>query len=111
MFWLNLRNGTGGRFFHNRNDVDEAMREAGAAPALSYLLDSPQNLKIDGRYHTLKSRLRTRRSSASRQGTLLRAEVAHRPCRSHETRDQEALFSQEEIRDLPVDLQTHFQER
>src|SRR6266851_497335 len=47
-----LADGTGGKFFHNRNDVDEAMREAGAAPALSYLLGfSPQNLKIDGRYH------------------------------------------------------------
>src|SRR6266478_3971544 len=50
-----LADGTGGKFFHNRNDVDEAMREAGAAPALSYLLGfSPQNLKIDGRFHTLK---------------------------------------------------------
>src|SRR6266849_9673986 len=33
-----LADGTGGKFFHNRNDVDEAMREAGAAPAYSYLL-------------------------------------------------------------------------
>src|SRR5260370_17823305 len=42
-------------FFHNRNDVDEAMREAGAAPLFSYLLGfSPQNLKIGGRFHTLK---------------------------------------------------------
>src|SRR5258707_7707433 len=50
-----LADGTGGTFFHNRNDVDEAMREAGAAPSVSYLLGfSPQNLKIDGRYHTLK---------------------------------------------------------
>src|SRR6266849_458808 len=50
-----LADGTGGKFFHNRNDVDEAMREAGAAPAYSYLLGfSPQNLKIDGRFHTLK---------------------------------------------------------
>src|SRR6266576_3919046 len=43
-----LADGTGGKFFHNRNDVDEAMREASAAPALSYLLGfAPQNLKID----------------------------------------------------------------
>ncbi len=50
-----LADGTGGKFFHNRNDVDEAMREAGAAPAYSYLLGfSPQNLKIDGRFHLLK---------------------------------------------------------
>src|SRR5204863_1547778 len=31
-----LADGTGGNFYHNRNDVDEAMREAGAAPAISY---------------------------------------------------------------------------
>src|SRR5712692_4725384 len=47
-----LADGTGSKFFHIRNDVDEAMREAGAAPAYTYLLGfSPQNLKIDGRFH------------------------------------------------------------
>src|SRR5260370_14923678 len=46
---------TGGKVFHNPNDVDEAMRESGAPPSLSALLGfSPQNLKIDGRFHTLK---------------------------------------------------------
>src|SRR6267378_6734105 len=55
-----LADGTGGKFFHNRNDVDEAMREAGAAPAFSYLLGfSPQNLKIDGRFHTLRVALKS----------------------------------------------------
>src|SRR6202021_2863783 len=50
-----LADGTGGTFFHNRNDVDEGLREAGAAPAMSYLLGfSPQNMKINGAYHTLK---------------------------------------------------------
>src|SRR5260370_27043188 len=53
-----LADGTGGKFFHNRNDLAEAMREAGGAPAFSYLLGfSPQNLKIDGRFHTLKRAL------------------------------------------------------
>src|SRR5260370_2082212 len=33
-----LADGTGGKFFHNRNDIVEAMREAAAAPAYSYLL-------------------------------------------------------------------------
>src|SRR5260370_4171338 len=50
-----LADGTGGKFFHNRNDVDEAMREAGAPPAFAYLLGfSPQHLKLVGRFHTLK---------------------------------------------------------
>ena len=42
-----LADGTGGTFFHNRNDIDERLRQAVAAPALSYLLGfSPQNLKM-----------------------------------------------------------------
>src|SRR5216684_2555650 len=50
-----LADGTGGTFFHNRNDIDEGLREATAAPAMSYLLGfSPQNLKLNGSYHTLK---------------------------------------------------------
>src|SRR5712691_6199539 len=44
-----LADGTGGTFFHNRNDVDEGMRQAAAAPLFPSLLGfSPQNLKIDG---------------------------------------------------------------
>ncbi len=27
-----LADGTGGTFFHNRNDVDQGLRQAGAAP-------------------------------------------------------------------------------
>src|SRR5947207_14342125 len=39
-----LADGTGGNFYHNRNDVDEAMREAGAPPGVSYFLGfSPPN--------------------------------------------------------------------
>ncbi len=50
-----LAYGTGGTFFHNRNDLDEGLRQAVAAPPLSYLLGfSPQNLKVDGRFHGLK---------------------------------------------------------
>src|SRR6266566_1889203 len=105
-----LADGTGGRFFHNRNDVDEAMREAGAAPALSYLLGfSPQNLKIDGRYHTLKVTLTSKEKFGvqARHGYYAPKTVAD-PAEATKQEMQEALFSQEEIRDLPVDLQTQF---
>src|SRR6266481_1160377 len=105
-----LADGTGGRFFHNRNDVDEAMREAGAAPAYSYLLGfSPQNLKIDGRFHTLKVAL-TRKEKfgiQARHGYFAPKTLTD-PAESAKLELQEALFSQEEIRDLPVELQTQF---
>jgi hypothetical protein len=105
-----LADGTGGRFFHNRNDVDEAMREAGAAPALSYLLGfSPQNLKIDGRYHTLKVTLTNKEKFGvqARHGYYAPRSLTD-PAEATKQEIQEALFSQEEIRDLPVDLQTQF---
>jgi VWFA-related protein len=105
-----LADGTGGKFFHNRNDVDEAMSEAGAAPAYSYLLGfSPQNLKIDGRFHTLKVALTNKEKFEiqARHGYFAPRTVAD-PAEATKLEIQEALFSQEEIRDLPVELQTQF---
>jgi len=105
-----LADGTGGKFFHNRNDVDEAMREAGAAPAYSYLLGfSPQNLKIDGRFHTLKVALTSKEKLGiqARHGYFAPKTLTD-PAESAKLELQEALFSQEEIRDLPVELQTQF---
>jgi len=105
-----LADGTGGKFFHNRNDVDEAMREAGAAPAFSYLLGfSPQNLKIDGRFHTLKVALASKEKFEiqARHGYFAPKTLSD-PVESAKLELQEALFSQEEIRDLPVELQTQF---
>jgi len=102
--------GTGGTFFHNRNDLDVALREAVAAPAASYLLGfSPQNLKLNGSFHTLKVSL------AGKQKFNVQARRGYYAPRTLKTPEetakqeiQEAVFSQEEIRDLPVDLQTQF---
>ena len=105
-----LADGTGGKFYHNRNDVDEAMREAGAAPAYSYLLGfSPQNLKIDGRFHSLKVALTSKENFEiqARHGYFAPKTLMD-PAESAKLEIQEALFSQEEIRDLPVELQTQF---
>ena len=105
-----LADGTGGKFFHNRNDVDEAMREAGAAPAFSYLLGfSPQNLKIDGRFHTLKVALTSKEKFdiQARHGYFAPKTLTD-PAEATKLEMQEALFSHEEIRDLPVELQTQF---
>lgn len=102
--------GTGGTFYHNRNDVDEAMREAGAAPDVSYLLGfAPQNLKIDGRYHALKVTLASKQrfSVQARRGYYAPRSIAD-PAEAAKQEIQEALFSQEEIRDLSVDFQTQF---
>jgi VWFA-related protein len=108
-----LADGTGGTFFHNRNDIDEGMREAVAAPALSYVLGfSPQNLKIDGKYHTLKVALtgKTKFNIQARHGYFAPRTIPD-PAEAAKEEIQEALFSQDEIRDLPVELQTQFFKR
>jgi VWFA-related protein len=105
-----LADGTGGTFFHNRNDVDEGMREAGSAPEFSYLLGfSPQNLKIDGKYHTLKVTFTKKQKYAlqARHGYFAPKTIAD-PAEAAKQEIQEAIFSQEEIHDLPMDLQTQF---
>jgi VWFA-related protein len=102
--------GTGGTFFHNRNDLDEGMREAGAAPALTYLLGfSPQNLKLDGSLHLLKVTFvhKTNYKIQARHGYYAPRHVVD-PVEQAKQEIQEALFSQDEMSDLPVDLHTQF---
>jgi len=89
---------------------DEAMRQAGAAPALSLFAGfSPQNLKIDGRYHTLKVSLTSKEklNIQARHGYFAPRSIGD-PAEATKEEIREALFSQEEIRDLPVELQTQF---
>jgi VWFA-related protein len=105
-----LADGTGGTFFHNRNDVDEGLREAGAAPAMTYLLGfSPQNMKLDGSLHTLKVAFshKTNYKIQARHGYFAPRHVVD-PAEEAKQEIQEALFSQDEVRDLPVDLHTQF---
>jgi len=102
--------GTGGTYYHNRNDLDVALRESIAAPSTSYVLGfSPQNLKLNGSFHTLKVAL------TGKQKFIVQARRGYYSPHTRKTPDetakeeiQEAVFSQEEVRDLPVELQTQF---
>jgi len=106
-----LAYGTGGTYFHNRNDVDEGLRQAGAAPAISYVLGfSPQNMKVDGHFHGLKVSLTNKQQKYSlqtRNGYYAPKSIAN-PVEAAKLEIQEAIFSQEELHDVPVDLQTQF---
>jgi len=102
--------GTGGTYYHNRNDLDVALREAIAAPAISYVLGfSPQNLKLNGSFHTLKVTLSGKQkfNVQARRGYYAPRNLKN-PEEVAKEEIQEAVFSQEEIRDLPVELQTQF---
>jgi len=51
---------TGGVFFHNSNDFAEGFREAAAVPEVYYVLAfSPQNISLNGKFHSLKVTLTT----------------------------------------------------
>ena len=106
-----LADGTGGTFFHNDNGLKEGLNQLAARPEVIYVLGfSPQNLKYDGSFHALKVKigplygglsLQVRKSYWVPNHAANPAEVA-----SDEIR--EAVFSSDEIRDIPLDVQTKF---
>jgi VWFA-related protein len=105
-----LADGTGGSFFHNSNDFNEGFRTIASAPEYYYVLAfSPQNLKLNGRFHKLKVTLSTEEkfSIQARRGYFAPNHAADREQEAKQE-IEEALFSQEEMRDLPVDLHTQF---
>jgi VWFA-related protein len=105
-----LAYGTGGTFFHNRNDLDEGMRQAVAAPSLSYVLGfSPLTIKYDGRFHSLKVSLTNKQKYAiqARNGYYAPKKIPD-PVEAAKQEIREAIFSQDELHDVPVDLQTQF---
>jgi hypothetical protein len=102
--------GTGGTFFHNRNDIDQGLLQAAQEPEVSYVLGfTPQNLKLDGKYHHLKVTLINKQkwNLQARHGYF-----APRGDQDPETVAREelrqAVYSQEEMQDLPLDCQTQF---
>ncbi len=105
-----LAYGTGGTSFENNNSMDDGFRITAAAPETYYLLGfSPQNLKLDGTFHALKVTLKApgHLDVQARKGYY----APKRLTDAAETAKQEieeALFSREELRELPVDLHTQY---
>jgi VWFA-related protein len=101
---------TGGTYFHDRNDLDLGLKLAASAPEVSYVLGfSPQNQKMDGRYHELKVKLveKNKYTILARKGYFAPKKIEN-PQEQAKQEIQEAVFSQEEIHDLPLDLQTQY---
>jgi VWFA-related protein len=102
--------GTGGTFFHNSNDLASGLDRAGGTPEVSYILGfSPQNQKMDGKYHTIKVVITEKRKYEvqARRGYYAPRKVDD-PKEEAKVEMQEAVFSQDEIQDLPLDLQTQY---
>jgi hypothetical protein len=105
-----LADGTGGLFIHNRNDIDQGLLQAAAEPEVSYLLGfSPQNLKLNGEYHNLKVTLVNKQKWAlqARHGYFAPHGESN-PEAAAKEEIQQAVFSQEELRDLLVECQAQF---
>ena len=102
--------GTGGLFFQNSNNYDEGFKQLAAAPEYVYLLGfTPQNLKLDGSFHALRVVVKPSKdlNVQARKGYY----APRRLDSEEETAKQEieaALFSREEMSELPIDLHTQF---
>ena len=105
-----VANGTGGQAFANSNDLTAGFRRLVAEPETSYSIGFvPQNLKYDGRFHSLKVEL------ASKEKYAIQARSGfYAPKREQTPGDavkqeiEEAVLSQEEQHGLPIQLHTQY---
>lgn len=105
-----LTDGTGGRLFRNNNDLEGGFRLLMGAPEASYLLGfTPSELKPDGKFHLLKVTIPgdTKYAIQARRGYFAAAR-SENPAELDKQEIEEAIFSREEVRDLPVELHTQF---
>jgi VWFA-related protein len=102
--------GTGGTFVQNTNDLAAGFKEVAASPEYYYVLGfSPQNLKLDGSYHTVKVSLK------NSSGLTVKARRGYYAPRHLTDADEnakeeisQALFSRDEMNDIPIDIHTQF---
>jgi VWFA-related protein len=107
---MGLADSTGGVFFHNNNDFDEGFRRVAETPEYSYVLAfAPQNLKLDGSFHSLKVTLKNpqKLSLQARRGYYAPKNFAS-PQEQAKQEIEDEMFSQEELHNLPVNLHTQY---
>jgi VWFA-related protein len=110
-FLVELADATGGRAFINNNDFDAGMRALAATPDVYYLLTyTPHNLQANGHYHHLNVTLNVKGNltAEARRGFYAppRNETVAQAARRA---IEDAVFSQDEQHDLPVDVQTRIE--
>lgn len=105
-----LANGTGGIFFQNNNDMDEGLRRVGELPETWYVLGfTPQNLKMDGKFHSLKISLKEGRKYTLQARTGYYAPSHAMDAAEEAKRElEDEVLSSEELHELPVELHTQF---
>ncbi len=107
-----LADATGGKFFHNRNDLGEGLKQIAAQPEFIYILGfTPQSLKLDGSFHALKVTLTKPKPAGyelqARRGYFVQKHATD-PAEQAKQEIEEAFFSRDELRDIPLDLHTQY---
>ena len=101
---------TGGTFFHNSNDYAAGFKQVGMQPEFIYVLGfSPRSLKFDGSYHRLSVSLKNVKGVQleTRKGYYERHHMENAAEQATEE-IKEAFFSRDEMREIPVQLNTQF---
>ena len=105
-----LAEGTGGTATVQNNDLTGGFRKITTTPEYVYILGfSPQNLKYDGSFHALKVKLHgpAHLSLMARRGYFAPQHLAD-PVEEEKREIEEAMFSREVLRDLPVELHSQY---
>jgi VWFA-related protein len=105
-----LADGTGGKFFHDNNDLLGGFNQLATPAEYVYVLAfRPENLKQGGRYHQLKVTLAKNRGwkVQARRGYYESAGAGD-PEQLISEELQQALFSREEMRTLPIALKAEY---
>jgi len=102
--------GTGGTFFQNSNDLAGGLTRLGSTPEVSYLLGfSPHDQKTNGQFHSLKVKLagNLRYDVQARRGYFAPNKLDD-PKEQARAEIEDAIYSQGEIQDFPLELQTQY---
>jgi VWFA-related protein len=107
---MDLSNGTGGFYFHNSNDLDAGFRMTATVPEVSYLLAFiPEALKFNGQFHSIKVTIAKKGSFTvqARKG-FFAPKHGLTPEETAKQDLEEAVFSQEEQRGVPIELHLQY---
>lgn len=105
-----LADGTGGSFFSHDNGLEQGLDQLTKQPETVYLLAfSPSDLKYDGSFHNLKVSLKN-----PLPGKMQARRGYYAPKRPNDPNEaakediREAVFSRDELQDIPVDMRLQF---
>ena len=107
---VELAAGTGGKFFHDNNDLFGGFNQLATPPEYVYMLAfRPEILKQGGRYHRLKVAVAKNRGwTIQARGGYYESAGAGDPEKMLSEELGKALFSREEMRTMPIVLKTGY---